>query len=125
MLAQGTNKELKVRAGDEIHFMLKLLHHDESQWGTNHNEYIPERFDPTSEHFKAPNGKTRHPYAYAPFFGGHRMCLGKTFAETAAKKQIAMILKFYKLEHADPKNKIESTDYEFFQLAPPDFKFKF
>ena len=114
VLAQGTKKELKIRAGDEIHIMMGLLHHDERQWGSDHNSFIPERFDPKSEHYKAPDGKPRHPYAYAPFFGGHRVCLGKTFAETVAKKLIAMILKFYKLEHADEKRKSEAVGYEIF-----------
>jgi len=54
-----------------------------------------------SDHFKTPNGTPRHPYSYAPFLGGHRICLGKTFAETVAKKLITMILKLYAFEHAD------------------------
>jgi len=94
--------------------MIGFLHHDQAQWGSNHNEYIPERFDYNSEHFKTPSGKSRHPYSYAPFFGGHRVCLGKTFAETVAKKLIAMVLKFYKLEHADESMKTDPFKYEIF-----------
>jgi len=30
ILAQGTKKELKIKAGEEIHIMMGLLHHDES-----------------------------------------------------------------------------------------------
>lgn len=102
-----------------------LVHHDESQWGTRHNEYIPERFDTDSEYFKAPNGRPRHPYAYAPFFGGHRVCLGKTFAETVAKKLIAMILKHYTLELADEGMKTETHLYEIFQAKLPEINYKF
>jgi len=40
-----------------------------------------------------------------PFLGGHRICLGKTFAESVAKKMIAMLLKFYELEYDDPSMK--------------------
>ena len=105
--------------------MMGLLHHDQTQWGTRHNEYIPERFDPSSEHFKTPNGKPRHPYSYAPFFGGHRVCLGKTFAETVAKKLIAMILKHYTLEHANEKMKTETHEYDVFQMKLPEISFKF
>ena len=113
VLAKGTPKELKVEANTEMHFHLGLLHHNPNQWGTRHTEYIPERFDPEfPEFYLAPNGKKRHPYAFAPFVGGTRMCVGKTFAETVAKKLISMILKFYTLELADPALKLESIDYD-------------
>ena len=105
VLAKGTPKELKVTAGDELHVFMSLLHHNESQWGPKHREFIPERWDSKSEHYLTPSGKPRHAYSFAPFFGGHRMCLGKTFAETVAKKMITMILKFYTLELADPEMK--------------------
>jgi len=114
VLAKGTPKELKINAGEMLHIFTKKLHHDVNQWGENHNEFIPERFDSNSQHFKAPSGKPRHPYSYAPFLGGHRICLGKTFAENVAKKLIAMTLKFYALELADPKLKLETFEYELF-----------
>lgn len=97
-----------------MHIQIGILHHDESQWGADHNEFIPERFDSESRHFKAPNGRNRHPYSFAPFFGGHRICLGKTFAETVAKKMIALLIKLYTLEHADAKMKEETFLYEIF-----------
>ena len=78
------------------------LHHDALQWGAQHNEFIPERFDSNSRHFLAPNGKPRHPYSYAPFLGGHRICLGKTFSENVGKRLISMLFKLYRFEHADP-----------------------
>lgn len=113
-LARGTEKELKIRAGDLIHFEFGLLHHDETQWGSQHNEFIPERFDSNSDHFRAPSGKNRHPFSYAPFLGGHRICLGKTFAETVAKKMIALMLKFYTLELADPEMKKKNILYNIY-----------
>ena len=30
-------------------------------------------------------GKRRHHLAFAPFFGGKRVCIGKTFAETVSR----------------------------------------
>jgi len=89
-----------------------ILHHNEKHWGINHDKFIPERFDCASKFFKAPDGSSRHPYSYAPFLGGHRICLGKTFAETVAKKLIAMILKLYKLEHADPEMKRTTFSFD-------------
>merc|ERR1711893_89959 len=114
ILAKGTKKELKLTAGHEVHFMFGALHHDPRQWGTRHNKYIPERFDPQSEHFKAPNGNNRHPYSYAPFLGGHRICLGKTFAETVAKKVLVLLMKLYELEHEDPEMKVKTHGYDLY-----------
>ena len=125
VLARGTAKELKVRAGDEIHLMNTILHHDDAQWGANHNEFIPERFDSNSKYFMAPDGKHRHPYSYAPFLGGHRICLGKTFAENVAKRMISMVLKFYALEHADAEMKQETFAYDLFQIKLPSIHYKF
>ena len=60
------------------------LHNDPAQW-QNPSRYIPERFDPTSPYFLTPSGKKRHPMSFVPFLGGKRICLGKTFAEVAAR----------------------------------------
>lgn len=124
-LAKGKPKELKIRAGDEIHLIMGLQHHDPRQWGPRHLEFIPERFDPTSEHYKTPDGKKRHPYSYTPFLGGHRICLGKTFAETVAKKMIAMVLKFYTMEHADPELKKKTFAYDIYQPQLPVIRFNY
>ena len=125
VLAANTPKELKINAGQRIHIGNNLLHHKEEYWGANHFDYIPERFDSTSEHYKKPDGTPRSHYAFAPFLGGQRICLGKTFAETVAKKLISMILKFYTLELCDERLKEKVHLYDFFQMRPPVFKFKF
>lgn len=81
VLARGTDKELKISAGDEIHILISQLHHDPTEWGPEHEEFIPERFDSKSKYFNKPDGKARNPFSFAPFLGGHRVCLGKTMAE--------------------------------------------
>ena len=53
------------------------------------------------------------------------MCLGKTFAETVAKSAIAMMLKFYKLEHADPQMKKTTFNFDIFQLKTPKIEYTF
>lgn len=57
--------------------------------------------------------------------GGHRICLGKTFAETVAKKMIAMILKFYSLELSDHAMKKEQIGYDILQKQTPKICYKF
>ena len=64
----------------DMHF----LQRNPKQW-IEPDKYIPERFDPNSRYYFTPEGKKRHPMAFSPFFGGKRICLGKTFAETVSK----------------------------------------
>ena len=125
VLCRGTDKELKIRAGDEIHISNGLIHHSEKHWGPLHDKYIPERFDSDSEHFNAPNGKHRHAYSYAPFSGGHRICIGKTFAETVGKKLVAILLKLYSLEHADSDMKKETFLFNIYQIKMPKINYTF
>lgn len=67
------------------------LHHNEKEW-QQHDKFIPERFDPSSEFYLTPSGKKRHPMSYGPFLGGKRICLGKTFAENIGKCVLPIIL---------------------------------
>jgi cytochrome P450 len=71
------------------------LHHLEDQWGADHNEFKPERFQ----------GKGKHnPMSFMPFLAGKRICVGKTFAEYSLKVVIQLILKaFAKIEFANTK----------------------
>ena len=55
----------------------------------------PERFDP--ERFSAENEKTIPKYAYIPFGGGPRVCIGNAFAMMEAKLVIATIAPHFHL----------------------------
>ena len=46
---------------------------------------FPERFDPTSKYYLTPKGEKRPNYAFSPFLGGMRICLGKSFIEIISK----------------------------------------
>ncbi|MSP60074.1 MAG: cytochrome P450 [Myxococcales bacterium] len=64
----------------------------------------PEGFDP--ERFTAPKVKERPRYAYFPFAGGPRQCIGNNFALMEAQIILAMVVQRYRL-HLVPAQKIE------------------
>ena len=43
-------------------------------------EFIPERFNPSSPFYKKPDGKPRSPFSFIPFSCGPRSCPGNIFA---------------------------------------------
>ena len=49
----------------------------------------------------APSGKKRNPYSFTPFFGGKRVCIGKTFAETVARFVVPSLFVKYDFELKD------------------------
>ena len=58
----------------------------------------PERFDP--EHFRPERAAERPTFAYLPFSGGPRLCLGKHFASVEAHLVLAMIYQRFRLRLA-------------------------
>jgi cytochrome P450 len=56
----------------------------------------PEVFDP--ERFSPEQSASRHPFAYFPFGGGPRLCIGNSFAQMEATLILAMIVQRYRLE---------------------------
>jgi cytochrome P450 len=55
----------------------------------------PEKFDP--ERFSPEHSAKRHPFAYFPFGGGPRLCIGNNFALMEATLILAMIVQRYEL----------------------------
>lgn len=75
-----------------------MTHHDSSLWDA------PERFDPSRF---APDREAKIPkYAYLPFGGGPRVCIGNHFAMMEAKLLLAGIASRYQLRIA-PGHRVE------------------
>ncbi len=65
-------KNVSIGAGDLIGLYVYGTHRDSRVWNRP-NDFIPERFDKE-------NKKAKHSYAYYPFGGGPRLCIGNHFA---------------------------------------------
>lgn len=65
------NTDIELKKGIDLTIPIKGLHYDEQIYEN------PEKFDP--DRFSPENNKKRHQYAYMPFGGGPRICIGKCF----------------------------------------------
>jgi cytochrome P450 len=73
-----------------------------SPWVTHRHPDVwdePERFDP--ERFRPGVERTRPRFAYFPFSGGPRLCIGEAFALMEAQLVVAMMLQRYRLTLVD------------------------
>ena len=73
-----------------------------SPWVTHRHPAFwpdPDRFDP--ERFRPSVERTRPRFAYFPFSGGPRLCIGETFALVEAQLVVAMMLRRYELTLVD------------------------
>lgn len=91
-----------VPKGDKILIAMDYIQNDPKHW-QQPTKFIPERFDSSSEFYLAPNGKPRHPYAFSPFLGGQRICLGKSFAEKITVFTLSLLLWHYDFKLVDKK----------------------
>jgi len=82
--------------GDSIIFISPYIMHHDPQWWSQ-----PDEFDP--EHFNAENEPNIPKYAYLPFGGGPRVCIGNHFALMEAQILLAVIISHYQLHMASDK----------------------
>lgn len=86
------------------------IQHDPVQW-PNPDEYRPERFDlkdPDNKWTKTSDGKPRNPLAFTPFYGGKRICLGKTFAEVMVRFTLPLIFFHCDFAFTNPKEQMSN-----------------
>jgi cytochrome P450 len=64
-----------------------MTHRSKEDWGDDADTFNPEHFAPDRE---------RHPYAYVPFSGGPRICIGYKYAFLSMKVIMAYLLRRYR-----------------------------
>ncbi|CAG2110432.1 unnamed protein product, partial [Medioppia subpectinata] len=89
------NTGITVPAGASVEIFPYAIHRDPDFW-PNPNDFIPDRFlEPT-----------HHPYAYIPFGGGPRVCIGQRFALQEMRMCMAKLIHHFEFI-ASNKAKIE------------------
>ena len=79
-----------IRKGDDFVIAPFALHRHPDHWEA------PNTFDP--ERFTDENMKQRHKYAYIPFGGGPRLCIGNNFALMEMQVAISMIMQRFSVK---------------------------
>ena len=80
----------QIKSGETVAVCAYALHRDPALWES------PEAFQP--ERFEAQNVALRHKYAYLPFGGGPRVCIGNQFALMEGQIILATIVQRVRLE---------------------------
>lgn len=84
---------LLIPKGQEVLYTVNIMHRNKDVYGEDAEEFRPERWE-----------KLRPGWAYLPFNGGPRICIGQQFALTEAGYTIVRILQeFEAIESRDSK----------------------
>jgi cytochrome P450 len=86
-------EEQCVPAGERLFYSIYLTHRDPEHWEE------PDRFHP--ERFAG--GRKTPPFAYVPFGGGPRACIGAAFGQAEGRLVLARLLQTYDFELVNPK----------------------
>ncbi|CAF1041887.1 unnamed protein product [Rotaria magnacalcarata] len=84
--------DIIVRKGDIFLIATQNMHRDPRYWKIDPTKFIPERFLDEDKH--------PPPYAYMPFGGGHRACIGQDLALFELKIAIARLMQRITIEDA-------------------------
>ena len=78
----------KIPSGERMFYSIYLTHRDPAIWG-HADQFRPERFS---------HGRKTPPFAYIPFGGGPRSCVGSAFGQAEARLVITRLLKSFSFE---------------------------
>jgi cytochrome P450 len=85
--------EGSIPEGERMFYSIYLTHRDPSIW-ENAEEFCPERFA---------HGRKTPPFAYVPFGGGPRACIGGAFGQAEARIVMSHLLRNYTFEFTNHK----------------------
>jgi cytochrome P450 len=92
-LAEGMNLDgHKLPAGARLIYSIYLTHRDPAVW-ENPDQFTPERFT---------HGRKSQPFAYLPFGGGPRACMGAAFGLAEARLVLARLLQTFTFQLINP-----------------------
>lgn len=92
-----------MKAGTPFSIIFESIHHDAKEW------IEPHKFDPLRFDANSLSKCGRNPLAFTPHMGGKRICLGKTFAEMAARHTISLLLFYF--DFALPQTSVSKPSY--------------
>ena len=78
----------RVPAGERLFYSIYLTHRDPAYWHSA-DDFCPERFA---------HGRKTPPFAYVPFGGGPRACIGAAFGQAEARLVLGRLLQCYDFE---------------------------
>ncbi len=85
----------RLPTGTRVMLSIYLTHRDPKVWRD------PQRFDP--DRFSPAGNEGRTPFAYLPFGGGPRNCIGAAFGKAESRLVLARLLQTFDLELVEPK----------------------
>jgi len=77
-----------IPAGNRMFYSIYLTHRDPATW-ENADRFCPDRFV---------SGRKTHPFAYIPFGGGPRACIGAAFGQAEARLVLTCLLQSHHFE---------------------------
>ncbi len=85
--------ENKIPSGERMFYSIYLTHRDPAIW-ENADQFCPERFA---------HGRKTPPFAYIPFGGGPRSCIGAAFGQAEARIVLTRLFRTYTFEFTNHK----------------------
>ncbi|MBX2798832.1 MAG: cytochrome P450 [Myxococcales bacterium] len=88
-LQDDTIGDYTVKAGARVNLLMHAIHRHPDHWTD------PDRFDP--DRFSAERSEGRHKFAYFPYSGGPRVCLGVKLSNVKMAIALAMVVRRFEL----------------------------
>ncbi|KAG8188120.1 hypothetical protein JTE90_029048 [Oedothorax gibbosus] len=115
-VSRGCSEDVKIgdvhfKKGTDVQVAVYQIHRDPELWGSDAEEFNPERFSPQ-------NKSKLHPMAFQAFGQGPRNCVGMRFAYLEAKLALARLLSKYRLVACAETEKDISLHITFSSMKP-------